>query len=149
MKIYEFSLNLRIHWLLKTSNEIQLAKQTVELGQCLYLHKFKMEPFYGNKITQYVSPRLCKRNICPKEDFGAIKETEQKETIYGYIVKSHESGLRTLKHDVLRVEKKNTSSTLLPSNYRPWLIYCQINAFIPEVFSSRRLKNLGFLKSNS
>ena len=51
LKIYEFSLNLRIHWLLKTSNEIQLAKQKVELGQCLYLHKFKMEPFYGNKIT--------------------------------------------------------------------------------------------------
>ena len=51
---------------------------------------------------------MYKRNIRPKEDFGALKETEQKEAIYGFSVKSHESGLRTLKHNVLRAEKKKT-----------------------------------------
>ena len=84
---------------------------------------------------------MYERNIRLKEDFGAIKETEQKEAIYGFTAKSHESGLRTLKYDVRRVRKKHkrkSTTFKLPAmvdilpNKRIYPLIC---------FSSRRLKN--------
>ena len=145
---YFFPTNLfsRFHWLLKSSSEFNWL---IEIGgwivQSLYLRKFKMEPFCGNRKTPSKLAQGCtSKKLPPKEDSGVIKATEKIKAIYGCTVKSQ--GLRTLKHE-----------TCINSLVWAATLYITVTVQLPKIFSCLMyiavtlyiMVNLPFLKGDT